>query len=33
MERDEMTFVVGVSMRMLVTNARQEYNIVSLVVT
>ena len=38
MERDEMIFVVGVSMRMLVTggneytNARQEYKIVYLVV-
>jgi hypothetical protein len=39
MERDEMIFVVGASMRMLVTegnectNARQEYKIVYLVVT
>jgi hypothetical protein len=33
MERDEMTFVIGVSMRMLVTNARQEYKIVGLIVT
>jgi hypothetical protein len=39
MERDEMIFVVGASMRMLVTegnectNARQEYKIVCLVVT
>jgi hypothetical protein len=39
MERDEMIFVVGESMRMLVTegnectNARQEYKIVCLVVT
>ena len=38
MERDEMIFVVGASMRMLVTegnectNARQEYKIVCLVV-
>ena len=38
MERDEMIFVVGASMRMLVTegnectNVRQEYNIVCLVV-
>ena len=38
MERDEMIFVVGASMRMLVTggnectNARQEYKIVYLVV-
>ena len=38
MERDEMIFVVGVSMHMLVTegnectNARQEYKIVCLVV-
>ena len=38
MERDEMTFVVGTSMRMLVTegnectNSRQEYKIVCLVV-
>ena len=39
MERDEMIFVVGASMRMLVTggdectNARQEYKIVYLVIT
>ena len=38
MERDEMIFVVGASMRMLVTegndctNARQEYKIVCLVI-
>ena len=38
MERDEMIFVAGVSMRMLVTggikctNARQEYEIVCLVI-
>ena len=38
MERDEMIFVVGASIRMLVsrgnecTNARQEYEIVCLVV-
>ena len=38
LERDEMIFVVGVSMRMLVTggnectNARQEYKIVYLIV-
>ena len=38
MERDEMIFIVGASMRMLVTegnecsNARQEYKIVCLVV-